>query len=122
MKVGHAQLFRFGQIIDLAFVPNVWLGQLVLEKPFVVVARFFGRPFGQASEVIGIGDGFLAAALRDFRKQSEVKTFNRFAAFERKLGADAPFFFEAGDFMTSGATKVANPPLTLVFQLGIVHE
>jgi KUP system potassium uptake protein len=64
----------------------------------------------------------LAAALRDFRKQSEIKAFNRFAAFEGELCADAPFLFEARDFMTSGATKMANPLPALVLQLGIVHE
>ena len=122
MKIGHAQLFRFGQAVDLALVPNVRLGQLVLEKTFVVVPGFLGRAFRQASDVVGIGDGLLAAALCDFREQSEIKAFNRFAAFECKLGADAPFLFEAGDFMTSGATEVANPLPAFVLQLGIVHE
>ena len=61
MQVGHAQLLYFR--LDFAFVPDIRLGELVFEKTFVVVPGVLGWSFGQARQILWIGDRFAAAAL-----------------------------------------------------------
>ncbi len=79
MQIGHAQFFFFG--LDLAFVPDVGLGEFVLEEAFVVVPGLLGGAFGEPREIVGIGDGFAASALRGFGEQSEIEALDRLAAF-----------------------------------------
>ena len=65
-RLGMRSFSIFG--LDLAFVPDIGLSELVLEKAFVVVPRLLGRAFGQSRQIIRIGDRLAAAALRDFRQ------------------------------------------------------
>ena len=64
MEIRHAQLFR-GRF-DFALIPNVGLGELMLEEAFVVIPRLLRGAFGQAREIFRILDGLSAATLRDF--------------------------------------------------------
>jgi hypothetical protein len=64
MQIGHAQPLFFG--LDFAFVPDIGLGELVFEETFVVVPRLLGRAFRESREIVGIGDGLAATALRGF--------------------------------------------------------
>src|SRR6202044_607104 len=66
--------------------------------------------------------GIFAAALRYSRKQSEIETLDRLAAFVSELGADAAFILHAGNLVASTAAKVTDPLLAFVFQLGVIHE
>src|SRR5690348_568169 len=108
MWIGHAQDFGFR--LDLALVIHIRLGQFVLEKSFVVVPRTLCRTFRQALEVFLIRDRiFASASLRRFGIKSEIQAFDRLTSFSGEFGADATFIFEAGNFVTSRASKVPYP-------------
>src|SRR3989338_2121198 len=94
----HAQALE--RLLDLTLVEDGGVGELVLQETLVVVPVL-------ALGVVG--------------QQGEVQTVNGFAALEGELGADAAFFFEAGDFVAAGAAVVADPEAALVFELGIFH-
>src|SRR5216684_4551647 len=89
---------------------------------FLVVPGLFGGAFGQTRAIVGIGDWFAAAALGDIGEQSKVQALDGFAAFDGEFGANAAFVLEAGDFVATGAAKVADPLLPFRFQTRIVHE
>src|ERR1700687_2093739 len=120
VQVWHAQFFFFG--LDFAFVPDIGLRELVFEEAFVVIPRLFGWAFRKAREIVRIGDGLDAASLRSFGQQCKIQSLDWFAAFRGQLRADAPFVFQARNFVAAGAAKVANPLLAVVLQLGIIHE
>src|SRR5579859_2344344 len=120
VQIGHAELFSLR--LDFAEVPNVGFRELVLEKAFLVIPRGLCRAFGKAREIVGVRDGFVAAALRGLREKSKVQTLDWLTAFRGKLRADAAFLLEASDFVTARAAKEANPLFTLFLELGIVHE
>src|SRR6202008_1195933 len=93
-----------------------------LEEAFVIVPGLLGGAFRESGEIVGIGDGFFAAALGGFGEQRKIQALDWLAPLGGKFGADAAFVFQAGNFMTTGAAKVANPLLTFVLQLGIIKE
>ena len=120
VQIRHAQFFGFR--FDLALVPDIRLGELMLEKALLVIPGQFGGALGQTRETVWIRDGFMAAALGGFREECEVQTLNRFAALDSQFRTDAAFIFEAGNFMAAGAAEMLDPFLACVFQIGIVHE
>src|ERR1700741_1759789 len=94
----------------------------MLEEALVVVPWLLCRGFPEPRQIVGIGDRLPAAALRGFGQQGKIQSLDWFAAFRGQLRADAPFVFQARDFVAAGTTKVTNPLFAFFLQLRIVHK
>ena len=100
IRLGHAELVFALQILRLARVVDLRLGQLVLEEAAMVVPFFLF--------VLRVKLQRIAAILGILSQQSKIETLKWRGAFSRQFLTDALLFFESLDFMTAGATVLLN--------------
>src|SRR2546429_478667 len=114
IRLRHTELVFALQILRLARVVDLRLGQLVFEEAAMVV------PF--LLFVLRVKLQRITAILGILSQQSKVETLQRCGAFSRQFFTDALFFFKSFDFMTAGATVLLDLGLAVFCQFRIVHK
>src|SRR5208282_3925054 len=105
-------LRHFQLRLHAVLVENVGLLELLFEKALLVVPA-------SVQVLFPVGED---AALGVFGEQCKIEALDGLGAFGREFGADAGFFFKAGNLVAAGAAVIANQGQALIAQLGIVHE
>src|SRR5437879_794180 len=114
IRLGHTELVFALQILRLARIVDLRLGQLVFEEATMVVPLFLfvlRMKLQRVASIFGI-----------LSQQSKIETLKRRGAFSRQFFTDALLFFESLDFMTAGATVLLDLSLPVFSQFRIVHE